>query len=514
MDMERALRSRPALLAPALALVALVGCSNDVTPGAACAYDSECSEGLVCRAARCRSQCIADRDCPSDQRCLSGGCVGRNEPIDAGPDPVDAGTPDDAGALDDAGTPVDAGSRDSGPPDTGPRDAGPPADAGPPDCPTCVVDVAAGRSHTCVVLADGRVACWGANDAGQLGDDARPAASASPVFVIGLDDALEVAAGEERTCARRATGAVHCWGRSTVPGAPTASQIGDGAAVDRPAPVRTDLASDTARALTGGFWHSCALLADRVQCWGQNLSAELGDGTTDARSRPVDATGLDADVSAIAAGDGMSCAIESGVLHCWGYSAHGETASGAGSTVRSPRAVDFASTPRTDFTLVACGGVDDYALGGSPHGGHCCAARAGGETFCWGRNDDGQLALGDTTNRFVATSIGALSPQRLAAGGRHTCAVDGAGALRCWGGNAEGQLGLDPASLARRDTVPAAALALPRPVTDVAAGAYHTCAILDDGALYCWGRDAEGQLGDGDAGPGTHAPTRVTIPTE
>lgn len=481
-------------IAIALALALALGCDPEVRLGSPCAYDSECPNELLCRAARCRAACLADRDCPASDTCIAGGCVGRDENVDGGP-------PD--AAVVDAGLPVD---------DAGPVDAAVPGeDASVPDAGLrCdfVVDVAGGHAHTCAALANGRVACWGANTEGQLGDGTMMDRS-SPTLVPGLTDVIAVAAGHERTCALDRDGDVWCWGRNQIVDFPTFHQLGTGSTSAREmSPVRVPLSS-RAHAITAGWWHGCAALDDEVACWGMNLSGELGDGSMSPRLLPVRAGSIGS-VLAIGAGSGPSCVIEGGSLRCWGYAERGGVASGSTANVLLPRDVDLLSglPPVLDFE-----GLDIGGAGTEGHGGHGCAHTVGGELYCWGRNDEGQLGLGDLIDRFEVHALGDRDVRQISAGGRHTCILDQAGGARCFGSNGFGQLGIDRA-MPRLSSIPAAPVSDLPAASRLATGTDHTCAILRDGALRCWGSNVLGQLGDGERGGARHTPIAVTVPCE
>ena len=119
-----------------------------------------------------------------------------------------------------------------------------------------------------------------------------------------------------------------------------------------------------------------------------------------------------------------------------------------------------------------------------------------GGAVCWGNNEFGQLGDGSTQNHARPTPVSGLNSHviALAAGDYHTCGLLTTGEVRCWGQNTAGQLG--NGSRTQQNT-PVAVTGLPRPATALGAGWNHTCAILDSGALYCWGANADGQLGDG-----------------
>jgi alpha-tubulin suppressor-like RCC1 family protein len=153
--------------------------------------------------------------------------------------------------------------------------------------PTAVVDltdattITAGDYHTCARRASGTVVCWGLNSYGQLGTGTAGGASFTPTGIAGLTDAVELAAGALHTCARRATGAVVCWGRNNY------GQLGDGTTTNRTTPVTVAGLSDAVE-IAAGYSATCARRASgAVVCWGINDSGQIGDGTNTARSIPV-----------------------------------------------------------------------------------------------------------------------------------------------------------------------------------------------------------------------------------
>ncbi len=159
-----------------------------------------------------------------------------------------------------------------------------------------VVQVASGLLHSCAVRSAGDVWCWGHGGDERLGgwDPARcfsyngiKRRCLAAVQVPGLSDAVEVAAGDSHTCARRSTGAVVCWGANFR------GQIGDGSTVGRQGPTPVSGLSNAAR-LAAGAEHTCALRATgAVSCWGSNSDGQLGPGASgpDALT-PVDVPGL------------------------------------------------------------------------------------------------------------------------------------------------------------------------------------------------------------------------------
>ena len=129
---------------------------------------------------------------------------------------------------------------------------------------------------------------------------------------------------------------------------------------------------------------------------------------------------------------------------------------------------------------------------------HSCAIKDDGTVRCWGEGANGRLGYGGSADKNSPTATSSLGTGRTAvditAGGDHTCAVLDDGSVKCWGGNAFGQLG-DGTTTSR--TSPTQTLSLGRPAVAVEAGMYFTCALLDNGSVACWGKNNQGQLGRG-----------------
>jgi alpha-tubulin suppressor-like RCC1 family protein len=348
----------------------------------------------------------------------------------------------------------------------------------------------AGGVHSCAVTEDGGVVCWGSNARGQLGIGTASHLDA-PVEVEALaGDVAALGAGESHTCALTPGGGVECWGENT------SGQLGNGTNTPSLAPVAVSgLGSGVAAVAVGGN-HGCALTTGGgVSCWGANPNGQLGDGTTTPSSVPVPVTGLAGGVAAIAAAKGNhSCALTTGggVL-CWGRNHAGQLGNGTNTTgpTSAPVAVSGLAS-----------GVAAIALGTD----HSCALTLAGGVVCWGLGLDGQLGNGGNSGSNVPVPVTGLSSGVLAiaAAGRSSCALTASG-VACWGHNAFGQLG--DGTTTNRNT-PVAVIGLPVDVTSIAAGSSHVCALTSAGALFCWGGNDLGQLGDDSA---TNRSTAVPI---
>jgi alpha-tubulin suppressor-like RCC1 family protein len=190
-----------------------------------------------------------------------------------------------------------------------------------------------------------------------------------------------------------------------------------------------------------------------------------------------------ASATTVAAGNGHTCAVTSGGA-VWCWGANWGGQLGDGTN--TPRLTPVAVSPRLpalDVTAVTAGD------------GHTCAVTRAGAVWCWGDNRAGQLGDGTTTSRHTPVAVSGLTSGVVAitAGDYHTCAVASAGALWCWGSNGNGQLG-DGTTTNRLTPVVVSGI---EGATAIAAAPSHTCAVASGGAVWCWGWNGSGQLGDG-----------------
>jgi alpha-tubulin suppressor-like RCC1 family protein len=341
--------------------------------------------------------------------------------------------------------------------------------------------IAAGGFHTCALATNGAVRCWGDNASGELGVGTK-AQRPAPVLVSGLGSGMQaVAAKGAYTCALTPTGTVRCWGDNLH------GQLGDGTTLQRLTPVTVTGLGSGVQQIAAGNAHTCALTGEgAVLCWGDNRHGQLGDGTTTQRLAPVPVAGLGSGVRAIAAGGDHACALTmAGAVFCWGENIAGQLGDGTRVQRNMPVLVSGAGE-----------GVQAIALGYY----HSCALSTGGAVSCWGYNGVGALGDGSTGdadhNRLTPVPVLGLGSgvAQIAAGYEHTCAATTAGAMLCWGWNVTGQLG-DGTTTQRLEPVPVVGLS--SGVQAMAAGVYHTCALVTANAVYCWGGNDAMQLGDG-----------------
>ena len=355
--------------------------------------------------------------------------------------------------------------------------------------PLEVLEIATGFFHTCALLSQGEVKCWGYNDYGQLGLGDNAVRGDSPGEMGYALSAVDLSSGR------------------------------------------------TAKALAAGYYHICALLDDgSVKCWGGNYSGQLGLGDTKHRgtnfgemgnSLPVVDLGSGKTATALAAGGDHTCALlNDGFMKCWGLNDDGQLGLGD-NAVRGDDPDEMGnSLPTVDL------GSGKTAKALAAGGSHTCVILNDDSTKCWGHNDFGQLGLGDTAHRGddpgemgdalpAVNLVSGKTSAALATGYDHTCAILNDGSTKCWGRNAYGQLGLGDtahrgdASGEMGDTLPTVSLGNDKTAVALRADGHHTCARFNDGSVKCWGANHYGQLGLGGAANRGDAPGEMSdaLPT-
>ena len=305
--------------------------------------------------------------------------------------------------------------------------------------PITVVAASAGRAHSCAVLTDDRVMCWGRNTRGESGSGS-VAATTPPSIVRKTDNTpltglVEVQAGDCFTCGRDAAGVVWCWGCND------AGELGRGTftAPELAAPITSLGAVED---LSVGSYHTCVRLADRsVWCWGRNEDSELGVGGTAPRAVP---SRVFENATSVSPGQFVTCATHvDTTVSCWGDSFHDRLGNGLDDSFNTATptpvvtsrggppftgAVDVTASSAIcalrDDTSLWCWAKDLYGLTGTGggasvpapvqaengdgflvgvdrvegHYAHGCAHLTSGRYVCWGRNAGGELLDGTTAH--------------------------------------------------------------------------------------------------------------------
>jgi len=361
-----------------------------------------------------------------------------------------------------------------------------------------------GGSHACAVSTAGKVYCWGANSGGQLGNGTTDA-SALPVEVPGITDAIAVDAGDSHTCVVRSGGKVSCWGSNS------GGQLGNGIeleVVEYPGyppyfatseefsttPLEVPGLSDVVQ-ISAGVDKTCAVVADgTARCWGYNYYGDIGNGSLTPATSPATVVGLDT-VLEIETSYTVTCArLASGKVNCWGFKFNlGDgTPIPAGddyyyyvdpSELAQPEPVEVADL---DQVTSISGGSDSM-----------CALDAGGALACWGYyypDPDDSLNFFGNRPIVIAESSGATT---IAAGSSDVCYTRPDGTAACWTTTLEGDPYYEiPVTVTRELS------ALPDLDSVVALyrGGGFDCARRKNGSITCWGDYDRGQLGDGEFG--------------
>ena len=403
--------------------------------------------------------------------------------------------------------------------------------------PVHVVAIAAGASHSLAVLSNGTVFAWGAGSYGQLGNS-DVAEQHLPVAVYGLTTAVSVAGGTYHSAAVLSDGTVWCWGWNAN------GQLGNNSTTNSDTPVQaTATGFSDAVAVGAGTYHTLALKGDdqTVWGWGYGGNGQLGVGTGAQYNAPVQMENVSG-AACIAAREQHSLVMDAnGAVWGLGYSPNGELgeAGNGGTTWRSSpvsisglngvQTVASGSNATVSYALKKDGSVwgwgDNSNHGVSPYSGHVVAVpqpvdatgiqpvgstrvvaiKAGAyhtlalkndnSLWAWGSNGYGQLGVDTTFGTDTPQSV--LSDVKsVAAGYGHSLALTQGGMVYAWGWNNNGQVGSGTGGWG---VLPTAISGFPagHSVVAVAAGTYHSLAVLDNGAVYAWGAGWAGQLGNG-----------------
>lgn len=408
---------------------------------------------------------------------------------------------------------------------------------------TKITRVFGGNESTCVLIGDGFLKCWGANDRGQLGyghtntiGDDEPASAGDLVDVGGK--VTRVAMGSSHVCAVLEGGLVRCWGhgnKGRLGGGNTGGNtcldgqqkfscsanpvccIGDDEVPSKAPPV--DLGAKAVD-IIAGMSHTCALLeTGSVRCWGDGYLGQLGISSTKIvgdDEKPYGSAALGGSAATIWGGPNHTCAILlGGGVRCWGYEG-----------------------PKLGLADGICDSLGDDELpfvkpflnvGGNPLSMSLgmevtCALMDGGAVKCWGDGGllgtENLLPLGCTPGDMPPNDLDlGVDAAEIASGGGQTCARLTDGTLRCWGSAYGGELGngTDKGNVGDElDEVPPDPVMLGGTAVMVAAGLNHTCAVLEGERLKCWGYNQNGQLGYGHTmnigdNPGEMPPLDVPI---
>jgi len=348
--------------------------------------------------------------------------------------------------------------------------------------------------------ANTKVAAWGSNSYGQLGD-ATTTRRLAPTSIDGSGvlsgkTMIAVGCGYLHSLALCSDGTLAAWGYNVY------GQLGNNNSVPSNVPVAVDrsgvLAGKTVIAISAGPFHNLALCSDgTIAAWGYNNYGQLGTGDKATRRVPASVIPSGAltgkQVVAVAAAAYSSFALcADGTLAAWGYNDEGELGDGTTSTTMTPVAVD---------TSGALAGKQIAAIAAGQY--HTLALCTDGTLVSWGYDNRGQLGNHSAVSSNSPVDIGSAgdlsgkSVVAIRASGAHSLALCADGTLAAWGWNNRGQLGVtgitqSPLPLA----IDIAGVAPGAAISQITVGSLHSLALRADGRIAAWGDDAYGQLGN------------------
>ena len=368
------------------------------------------------------------------------------------------------------------------------------------DPPLALTKIVAGFNRTCALTGEDVAYCWGKPIPGTPGID--PSCAGVECYRtrpdtlslgLGFQD-LRLAANifGDAVCGISPDSQAYCWGVLLV-GFDGGLDIGS-----TPQPLEPPSPLTSIRVASR---HFCGLTAaGQAHCWGDYRGGVRGTGesvgefaTPDLVPNPV-AGGFT--FTQLALGLGNSCGLDpAGAAYCWGSSvALGNTEAPLSSEEECGFTVPPFHTSCSHLPVAVAGGHSFQQIAAGQ--GHVCGLTAGGEAYCWGTNELGELGTGDTV--YAATPVPAGLPEpagSIALGSRFTCALGVSGQAYCWGESSAGQIGSGSITL----SVPVpTAVAGGGSYRSITAGNDHACALRLTGELDCWGGNWLGQLGTGD----------------
>ena len=281
---------------------------------------------------------------------------------------------------------------------------------------------------------------------------------------------------------------IKCWGNAGATGI-----LGDGSSTGSTSTPVEVSGITTAVQVSGGLNHNCAVLSDdTIKCWGEGANGKLGNGGTSNQTTPVTVSGIN-DAWQVSTGGEHSCAVLdngfSGTVKCWGDASSGQLGNGTSTgSYSTPQLVTGIST------AVHVEAGYDFS----------CALLADRTIECWGNGGNGKLGYGSTTSQNTPVTVsGVTGSVQLTLGYTHACALIYDGTIKCWGNGTTARMGDGFSNTTNSTPVPVTGISN---AVQVIAGYSHTCALLDDATVKCWGVNVAGELGTGASGATQDSP--------
>lgn len=335
------------------------------------------------------------------------------------------------------------------------------------------LSISTGYRHSCGVDG-GILKCWGADIEGALGNGNTQIGQKN--FPVEISDEVgwsSVAVGSDHSCGVK-NNYIYCWGD----GRRGQTAVNSAQSSKLTVPLIVSIGEEW-EDLAIGENHSCGIKNGMLYCWGRNTSGQVANLMEDLIPYPERIL-LDHNWKHIRVGSHFSCGIKNGELYCWGSDTYGQIGNGniVSGNVLSPMRIGNL----VNWTFISLG-VD-----------HACGIESG-KLYCWGRGVNEKIGDGPGTGNITSPlELMGINWSSVSTGANHTCGIR-EGELYCWGSDSYGQIGNGSMSSA---LVPSPEkIGLSDAWTGIAVGENHTCGI-NNGDLYCWGRDTNGVQGNGD----------------
>ncbi len=413
--------------------------------------------------------------------------------------------------------------------------------------------VSTNTNFSCAIANTGKIYCWGTGSIGRIGNGANSNVNipTSVTMPSGVESFSAVSTNSNFSCAIANNGNIYCWGTGS------SGRIGNGANsnVNVPTAVTMPSGVESFTLVSTNTNFSCAIAnTGKIYCWGTGTNGQIGNGANSNVNVPTSVTmpsGVDS-FNAVSTNANFSCAIaNTGKIYCWGTGSSGRIGNGANSSVNVPTAVTMPVGVES-FTNVSTNTNFSCAIGnGKPYcwgtaGGHLgrgneyfntstniivpsgvnsfnmvstsgtnsCALASNGKPYCWGDGTNGQTGNGTNASTNLPTGVtmpaGVTSFSVVVTTSSFSCAIANNGQIYCWGTGTSGQIGNESNSSVNIPT----AITTPNGVSSfssISLGTNFSCAIANTGKIYCWGLGTTGQIGNG-ASLSVNLPTEVTMP--
>jgi alpha-tubulin suppressor-like RCC1 family protein len=339
---------------------------------------------------------------------------------------------------------------------------------------------------------------WGLNNTGQLGNGTLTSATTPVTAKLPAGTLVtQIAEGYVNSLAVTSTGSVYAWGDDTY------GELGNASTSTTPTstPILVSSLSNIVAVAVGDYDDMALSSSGRVYTWGLGTSGELGQGSETTLSTPTLISSLPATVTSISAGFAHDLALTStGTVYAWGYNAYGQVGNNSTTITTSPVALTFSGLGTATISAVAAGVY------------HSLALTSTGSIYAWGDNTVGELAQPAATTSakvpvLIPSIVGATA---ISAGYFSSMAISSGGGVLTWGYSSQGELGTGTTT---SSFTPVSVTGVPGTVTAIAAGQEHDAALTSTGAIYAWGDDTYGELGNASVTTPVTTPVAVHLPT-